>query len=1036
MRSAGRIRTDGGHACGTSQSEGDIRSGARFYSHDLVTPLSELCYIVVAKVVARVMTSDIGDPFVGREREMAGLSAALDDAVKGSGQLVMLVGEAGIGKTRAAEEVARSAADRDAIVAWGRCPEQPGAPPLWPWTEILRSLASQFGEERFLELLGDGAGRVAAAVPELAHLFPEPALTASPEDFELSRFRLYDALETFLSSSSRIRPLVLVLENLHWADEGTLGFMEFITPRLGESSILVVSTYRDSEVSRRHPLSRTLAALNRERSFERLRLTGLPDDHAASLFQHFASVADPSPFVDPVIARAQGNPFFLKQFARLLVRSPEFDPNIDIPEGIRELIERQLDDLAAQTNHVLRLAAVIGRRFDPAVLALLVDDPSMVSGGSISESRLLSALEEALENKVIVELSEKPGSYQFTHPVMQETLAQELSAARRARVHARVGEALEQFYGGDSDAHAAELVPHFAEAETLIGPEKLIRYSIIAGERALASFGYEAALRFFADAEAALSGEVDNAQRAAILAGIARARVALPGSVGDQQQAWDTLRQAFDLYLGLEDYESATDLAIEPVAFLGLTGTVDVTRLALEHVDPDSEKAGWLQARHGAALDNETGDVIGARSALDRARVIARKNGNRSLEARVLVHIAQVESSQLNPRGCIDAGTAAMELARAANDPFTEMRVPVFMSTAMLRMGDSTQASSLMDSTAILGRQFYRPQQSRIDTLCRWWIALMRGDTVKSADARRSLEGTSADPSQDAGRVFGFRAAEYMEDGLTGGVDSLVADMRRERSEGHTVSRWLAGPLALATRTAATPELLDEAEWFAKAVQSTSPGSPSLTELSDVVQGFISVARGDIEAASNIYVSILPRRGLANAIVGTSHDRLLGLLAHTAGRPDDASSHFEDALEFCRSSGYRPELAWTCHDYAEMLSDRRGRWHPSKVHDLIDEGLSIANDLGFQPLASKLSELSERVVDSAPVAYPDGLSTREVEVLRLVAAGRSNQEIADELVISIHTVHRHMQNILGKTGAANRAEAAAHATRNGLVPAE
>jgi DNA-binding CsgD family transcriptional regulator len=209
--------------------------------------------------------------------------------------------------------------------------------------------------------------------------------------------------------------------------------------------------------------------------------------------------------------------------------------------------------------------------------------------------------------------------------------------------------------------------------------------------------------------------------------------------------------------------------------------------------------------------------------------------------------------------------------------------------------------------------------------------------------------------------------------------------------------------------------------------------------------GLMAAAVGDVNIAAEQYQT---SRSMAHAVTpvarAVSTDRLLGLLAQTMGKPEVAASHFEDALAFCRKAGYRPELAWACYDYAETLLGatvgapiRSGSLHSDrqKASALIEEGLSIANELGMKPLAGRLERLREKQA-SMPQGRPEhpaGLSEREVEVLRLIAAGRSNPEIAQELFISRNTVLRHVSNIFSKTGVANRAEAAAYATRHGLT---
>ena len=214
---------------------------------------------------------------------------------------------------------------------------------------------------------------------------------------------------------------------------------------------------------------------------------------------------------------------------------------------------------------------------------------------------------------------------------------------------------------------------------------------------------------------------------------------------------------------------------------------------------------------------------------------------------------------------------------------------------------------------------------------------------------------------------------------------------------------------------------------------------PSLGPMTTLIvrtsQALIAVCRQDSEAAANVYefFKIGPRGMPVTGIM--CFERLLGLLARTIGDLDGASVHFDDALTFSRKAGYPPELAWSCSDYAETLLQRNGRGDRQNAAVLLDEALNISRDLGMRPLMERVISLQDSGApgDGSPLAHPDGLTEREVDVLRLIASGKTNQQIGDELFISARTVANHAANIFNKTGAANRAEAATYASRNGLV---
>ncbi len=212
--------------------------------------------------------------FVGRHREMADLKAALEDAISGHGRLVMLAGEPGIGKTRTAQELAGYAESLGVQVHWGRCYEQEGTPPYWPWLQSLRSYIRQAEPQQLQAQMGRGAADIAEILPELREKLPN--LESSPAlEPDQARFWLLDSISTFLKNVSQSQPMMLVLDDLHWADRASLLFLEFLARELHNSPLLVLGTYRDVEVSRRHPLSGTLGSLMREQSFLRLQLVGL-----------------------------------------------------------------------------------------------------------------------------------------------------------------------------------------------------------------------------------------------------------------------------------------------------------------------------------------------------------------------------------------------------------------------------------------------------------------------------------------------------------------------------------------------------------------------------------------------------------------------------------------------------------------------------------------------------------------------------------------------------------------------------------------
>ena len=422
---------------------------------------------------------------------------SLNDATEGRGRLVMLVGEPGIGKSRTAYELAAQAAERRFQILWGRCSEEPGAPPYWPWVQIIRSYVRDCDAKTLMVDMGPGAADIVDVVPEIGGRLTSLKASAPLADPAAARFRLFDAIARFLKNVARRRPLLLVLDDLHWADAPSLRLLQFVGPELEASRCVLLGTYRDIELSRKHPLSDTLGVLTRLHIFERLQLTGLGKDDVASLMESAAGMAPPPSLVSAVQSEAEGNPFFLKEIVAYLVQEKVLQPGrsqssdklgrargfgVRIPEGVKEVIGKRLNRLSAGCNEMLTIASVVGRQFDFDVVRRLLDDKS--------EDRVLTMLEEALAARVIEELPPPAGRYQFSHALIRETLYEELITMRRVRLHRRIGEILEAIHKTDLNPYIPQLAHHFCEAAQAGGADKAVEYALRAGNLANFSLGF------------------------------------------------------------------------------------------------------------------------------------------------------------------------------------------------------------------------------------------------------------------------------------------------------------------------------------------------------------------------------------------------------------------------------------------------------------------------------------------------------------------------------------------------------------------
>ena len=295
-------------------------------------PDATFCDACGAKFVGTRIPDSLADRvFVGRQAEMGVLQAALEDALAGRGRLVMLVGEPGIGKTRTAREFVTHAGRRSAVGLWGRCLESAGAAPYWLWVQIIRAYVRERDVAQLRAEMGAGAADIAAIVPEVGERLPNLPLPLRFEDPEQARFRLFDAVTTFLYQAAQHHPLVLVLDDLHWADKPSLLLLEFLAQELRQSRLLVIGTYRDMELSRQHPLSETLAELTREQPLQRLVLHGLNQEEVERFLEVTTDITLPQALVEAVHTQTEGNPLFLTEVVRLLVQEGEL-----LPERLRQ----------------------------------------------------------------------------------------------------------------------------------------------------------------------------------------------------------------------------------------------------------------------------------------------------------------------------------------------------------------------------------------------------------------------------------------------------------------------------------------------------------------------------------------------------------------------------------------------------------------------------------------------------------------------------------------------------------------------------
>ena len=444
-----------------------------------------------------------GAPFVGRDTQLTRLSDALKHAELGECQVVLLGGEPGVGKTSLAGAFARQVAEDGAVVLYGRCDEDLGIP-YQPWAEAMGHLVRGLPLWMLEAHTHARGGELCPLAPGLADRVELPERETG--DGEAERYLLFSAAVDLLERVSATAPIVLILDDLHWGDRPSLQLLRHVVGTDVALRLLVIGTYRDSEVGVDHPLTDTLAALHREPGGERLKIRGLDDTELLDLLEATQGqvVGEAGMALrDALVEETGGNPFFVGEILRHLVETGAIhrdedgrlatagDPRAsNLPVSVREVIMRRIARLGEDARRVLSMAAVIGRDFDLALLVRVLD---------MDEDRLTDVLESAMRAAVIAEAGDA-GQFTFAHALIEHTFYEEQSALRRARAHHAIGEALEVLCAVDATDRIGELAHHWAKATQPQDLAKAVEYASLAGDRALKKRAPDEAARWYREA--------------------------------------------------------------------------------------------------------------------------------------------------------------------------------------------------------------------------------------------------------------------------------------------------------------------------------------------------------------------------------------------------------------------------------------------------------------------------------------------------------------------------------------------------------
>jgi DNA-binding CsgD family transcriptional regulator len=819
-----------------------------------------------------------------------------------------------------------------------------------------------------------------------------------------------------LQRASSRASLVLVFDDLHQADASSLLLLEFVARELSDSRLLLVVTYRADEMSTR--LMETMGELARV-GLQKVVLTGLGLKETGQLLTHLSGHSCSDDLVRQVHARTSGNPFFVTEIAQLQPSNHDL-----IPGNVRALVQQRVSRLSEATIQLLTVGSVMGPEFDFRIVAAIVQ---LARHGD-----LLSALDEALERLMIEPV---PGAdeswYRFRHVLVRDVLYESTSPSRRAHWHAAVVALMEQRLGSRVDEHAGDLAYHAARAEGLVGSCRVVRYSRIAGERMLATHAFEEALGHFERAWRALNSVPRGDDVAGILAGLGHAQAATTVR-WNRQKAWNNVRRAVEHYVEAGDIETAVAAVTHAsLAAEGVSGVADVIRRLMPSVREGSREAALLLARGAAAAYFETGSDQPARQWFSRALSIALSLQDAALELRVLAQSISVDHFALRWDEALANCHRVLELAGQVDELHSNAYASYRAAFVLTHTGRIDEATAQVQQNLATAERL-RDRGLLADALY-----------AKALLAQLSGQWTEARAAGDRGLAL---AAGHLP--LLHARAVLEYETGNDVAGGHYVQRLIDAdrdakpyPLAGVFTAVALSQIAyitdgmtdtDTAMRAARAVIAKSPSVRNAVVSAYMAHALLTVRDADVDDCETDLEALAPFESVMPTQWGIATGRLLGLLAHAAGQKRRAWHHFEQALAFCRASGFRPELAWTCHDYAAALLDLGARDDRATAAALLDEGAQIAAALGLKPLCKRITAFRERY-HLRLARNPAGLTTREFEVLQLLTSGKANKDIAEALFISTHTVAVHVARVLEKTGQPNRTAAAAFAARHHLV---
>ena len=896
-------------------------------------------------------------PLVGRESELSRLDKVWQATCSGQRHLVLLAGEPGIGKSRLAAEFARTAHEGGALVLFGRCDEGMGVP-YQPFVEAL----GRYARQAPALVLGRLAGELVRLVPDIGERVRglSPPVRSDPET---ERYRLFDAVAAWLGAVSETAPVLFVVEDLHWATKPTLLLLAHLLRSDEDLRLLLMATFRDTPLDMTPDLADLVAEVLRQPGVERLRLTGLNELGVGALMEAQAGhdLDDEGWALARIVhGETAGNPFYVREMLSLLAekgdivrRDGRWVPGqplaqLDVPDSVRDVVERRLTRLPDRTSEMLALAAVLGERFDLAVLAEASGD---------SEGSVIETLRPAVGARLVNETD--AGSYQFTHALVRSALEDALGPTRRVQLHRAAGSALEAVHAGHLEVHLPQLAQHFARARDV---ERAIDYASRAGDRALTQLAHDEAVTYYRQALELLqvAGDSPGGQHIELLIALGEAQ----RRAGDSAHR-ETLLDASRLAAERGDANALVRavLANTRGPLPSTTGEIDHERLAaleaaLDAVGGDDTPT---RARLLAALAAEmwyTGDRERRVLLAHEALAIARRSGDAATLALVLLHRFFAIYFPDNLDELLANTEELLALAERLDDPVIRAQALWLRGRILAQAGDMEEANRRFEAAERLTEELGQPTLRFLVGITATVRTLLAGDLEEGErKAHAGFELGQATGQRDAPS---FLAAHLflvrLEQDRLGELEEQIAGLVAALPGLPTVRAALARLLCELDRP---DEAVEHYELLA--VENFTALPRDVAWMMGVSQcAAVAASLGERAGARVLFDLLAPYASQivflnAGSLGAVAH--YLAVLAATFGDFDEAERRFAEAATTHERIGAPTWLARTRVEWARMLLTRAKPGDTEQAHDLLHQALATARDRGLTNIERRAVEL-------------------------------------------------------------------------------